>query len=265
MPNPDSIQSELSLHGFRVGSVPYLNAAPLTYGVEDQIRFLPPSQLAKELHSGHLDAALVSITEVIFHSGYHALDEFAILSRGPVYSVVLSHQDPFNAISQVHLDPASCTSVQLLRGLMALKGQTPAWAKLHSYEEAVHKKNVLLIGNPAIDFRRSHPERPIWDLGAAWAEMIGDPFVYAVWAIRTDRAQSELPSKLAAIARRGWRALETIRSTRIEYDEPFRRAYLGGYIQYDLDDAAKRGAARFGELVAQSDELGISPIQWVKG
>ncbi|HSH95469.1 MAG TPA: hypothetical protein VK968_15105, partial [Roseimicrobium sp.] len=37
---------EDSLAPFRVGSVPYLNSVPLTRGLEKEICFLPPSQLA---------------------------------------------------------------------------------------------------------------------------------------------------------------------------------------------------------------------------
>ena len=37
---------ENSLAGFKVGSVPYLNAVPLTRGLEEEIIFAPPSELA---------------------------------------------------------------------------------------------------------------------------------------------------------------------------------------------------------------------------
>ena len=57
---------EDSLGPFRVGSVPYLNAAPLTRGLEEQILFAPPAELARRLRRDELDAALVSITEVLF-------------------------------------------------------------------------------------------------------------------------------------------------------------------------------------------------------
>src|SRR5213595_3966753 len=58
---------ENSLAPFRVGSVPYLNAVPLTRGLEEQIIFVPPSELAERLRRDELDAALVSITEVLFN------------------------------------------------------------------------------------------------------------------------------------------------------------------------------------------------------
>src|SRR5882762_8845004 len=58
---------EQSLAPFRVGSVPFLNAAPLVRGIEDQIVVATPSKLAQMLQKDELDAGLVSITEVLFH------------------------------------------------------------------------------------------------------------------------------------------------------------------------------------------------------
>ena len=40
----------------RIGSVPYLNSAPLTFGIEGETEFLPPSRLAKRLRAGALVA-----------------------------------------------------------------------------------------------------------------------------------------------------------------------------------------------------------------
>src|SRR5688572_4476478 len=64
---------EQSLKPFRVGSVPYLNAVPLTRGLEDEIRFVTPSKLADLLQRDELDAALVSVTEVLFKDRYDVL------------------------------------------------------------------------------------------------------------------------------------------------------------------------------------------------
>ena len=62
----------------RVGSVPYLNAVPLTRGIEQQIVFLPPAQLGEMLRADKLDAALVSVTEVLFNDRYDVLDGVAV-------------------------------------------------------------------------------------------------------------------------------------------------------------------------------------------
>src|SRR5438552_13562678 len=76
-----------SLAPFRVGSVPYLNAVPLTRGLEDEIQFVPPSKLGEMLRVDQLDAALLSITEVLLSDRYDVLDGIAIASLGEVKSV----------------------------------------------------------------------------------------------------------------------------------------------------------------------------------
>src|SRR5881628_650340 len=89
-------ESELenSLAPFRVGSVPYLNAVPLTRGLEEQIIFVPPSELAEKLRGDELDAALVSVTEVLCNDRYDVLDKVAVASLGEVKSVFLAHRRP---------------------------------------------------------------------------------------------------------------------------------------------------------------------------
>src|SRR5687768_18623391 len=67
-----------SLKPLRVGSVPYLNAVPLTRGLEDEIRFYTPAKLAELLRRDELDAGLVSVTEVLFNDRYDVLDGVAI-------------------------------------------------------------------------------------------------------------------------------------------------------------------------------------------
>ena len=79
---------------FRIGSVKYLNAVPLTRGIESEIIFATPAKLAEMLRRDELDAALVSITEVLLNDRYDILDGIAIASLGEVYSVLLAHRKP---------------------------------------------------------------------------------------------------------------------------------------------------------------------------
>src|SRR5215475_9476513 len=57
---------ESSLAPFRVGSVEYLNAVPLTRGLEEEWIFATPSKLAQMLRRDELDAGLVSVVDVLF-------------------------------------------------------------------------------------------------------------------------------------------------------------------------------------------------------
>src|SRR5512133_2161831 len=110
---------ESSLGEFRVGSVKYLNAVPLTRGLEDEVIFATPSELAKLLRRDELDAALVSVVEVLFQDRYDIVDGIAIASLGEVQSVLLAHRKPIEEIREVYCDTASLTSVELLRVLLA--------------------------------------------------------------------------------------------------------------------------------------------------
>lgn len=252
-------ESELqdSLKPFRVGSVPYLNAVPLTRGLEDEVEFIPPSQLAEKLRRGDLDAALVSITEVLQHDGYDILDGIAVASLGEVLSVFVAHRKPLEEMREVHCDPASLTSVNLLRVLLAEKGLKPEFKVLSSYEAASQHDHVLLIGNAAIDFARSQTGYEIWDLGTAWFEMTKLPFVYAVWALRRGVENGRLRRLLREARDFGMDTLENLINSRTEYDLDFRKDYLGWHIHYHLGADEKRGVQRFIELM---EKHGLGPV-----
>lgn len=254
---------ENSLAPFRVGSVPYLNAVPLTRGLEGQIEFIPPAQLAEKLRRGDLDAALVSITEVLFHDGYDVLDGIAVASLGEVFSVFLAHRVPLEQVKEVFCDTASLTSVNLLRVLLAERGLKPEFKPLPSYAEAGQHDAVLLIGNPAIEFRRAPHTHEIWDLGAAWFELTQLPFVYAVWALRRRPDNERLRRLLREAKDFGMDTLDYLISSRTDYDLDFRRDYLGWHIHYHLGADEKRGISKFVELLRKHLPEPVFPPRFV--
>ena len=246
-------QLERSLAPFRVGSVGYLNAAPLTRGIEDEVVFATPARLAEMLRRDELDAGLVSITEVLFHDRYDVLDGIAIASLGEVLSVFLAHRRPLEEAKEIFCDPASLTSVNLLKVLLAERGLHPEFKPLPDYASATERDFVLLIGNPALDFRRAPHSYEIWDLGAAWFELTQLPFVYAVWALRRGVENAELRRQLAEAKDFGLDTLDHIIRNRTEYDEALRQDYLGWHIHYHLGTDEKRGLAKFIELLRKHD------------
>ena len=240
---------ERSLAPFRVGSVGYLNAAPLTRGLEDEVIFTTPAKLAEMLRRDELDAALVSTTEVLFNDRYDVLDGIAIASLGEVLSVFLAHRRPLEAAKEIFCDTASLTSVNLLKVLLAERGLRPEFKPLPDYAVAGEQDFVLLIGNPALDFRRASHPHEIWDLGAAWFELTQLPFVYAVWALRRGVENVELRRQLTEAKDFGLDTLDHIIRNRTEYDEALRQDYLGWHIHYHLGTDEKRGLAKFIELL----------------
>ena len=96
---------------------------------------------------------------------------------------------------------------------------------------------------------RAPHEHEIWDLGAAWSELTGLPFVYAVWALRRGIDHTTLRRQLREAKDFGLDTLDAIIHDRSEYDYEFRKDYLGWHIHYHLGTDEKRGLAKFVELL----------------
>lgn len=240
---------EQSIVPFRVGSVAYLNAVPLTRGLEDQVTFATPAELASLLRRDELDAALVSVVEVLFNDRYDILDGIAIASLGEVKSVLLAHRHPLEEAREIYCDPASLTSVELVRVLLAERGIKAEFKVLPSYDFAALPDYALLIGDRALDLLLGPHTHEIWDLGAAWYEQMKLPFVYAVWALRRGIENSALRRYLREARDFGLDTLDSIIRSRTDYTQEFRQDYLGWHIHFHLGSDEKRGLVRFMELL----------------
>lgn len=236
-------------HPMRIGSVPYLNAVPLTRGIEGEVTYLEPSRLAERLRAGELDAALVSVTEVLFEDRYEVLDGIGVCSLGEVRSVFLAHRGPLAEIREVYCDPASLTSVSLLRVLLVERGLHPEFRPLTTGAKEPLPGPALLIGDRALEFALAPHDHEIWDLGAAWFELTRLPFVYAVWALQRGADNLELRRHLREARDFGLDTLDAIIADRPEFTYEFRKDYLGWHIHYHLRSDEKRGLARFIELL----------------
>jgi chorismate dehydratase len=242
---------------FRIGSVQYLNAVPLTRGIESEIIFATPAELAEMLQRDELDAALVSTAEVLLTDRYDILDGIAIASLGEVYSVLLAHRRPLAELKEIYYHTASLSGLNLLKVLLAERGLKPEFKPLPDPQKAAEHDAVLLIGDPAIDFQRAPHEHEIFDLGTAWYELTNLPFVFAVWALRRGIENKELRRELLEAKQFGLETLDYLIETREEYDEDFRRDYLGWHVHYHLASDEKRGIAKFAELLQKH---GLGPV-----
>lgn len=176
----------------RIGCVKYLNARPLIHGWEGNVDFDHPSGLCNKLADGKLDVALVSSFEFLRNPIYSIVDDVSISSDGSVHSVVVAHRGELGDIEEIELDPASETSANLLRCLIAELGLHPRLESTNSQRVVVgnrytiHKAR-LFIGDQAIRFRQQYAnEFSFWDLGEQWRKLVGLPFVYALWLVRPE-------------------------------------------------------------------------------
>ena len=248
---------EQSLAPFRVGSVEYLNAVPLTRGIEDQIVFATPARLAELLRRDELDAALVSTAEVLMTDRYDILDGIAIASLGEVYSVLLAHRRPLGEVKEIYCHAASLSGLNLLKVLLAERGLKPEFKPLADPRQAAEHEAALLIGDPAIDFQRAPHEHEILDLGTAWFELTNLPFVFAVWALRRGIDNSALRRQLRCAKDFGVDTLDWIIRNRTEYDYDFRKDYFDWHIHYHLGEDERRAIFKFAELLRKH---GLGPV-----
>jgi len=235
----------------RLGSVPYLNARPLHWTIREPVTFLEPNVLAAELADGRLDAGLVPIFSILDNAdAYHVVDGYAIGSLNIVYSVVLSHVLPVVRLKTVALDPASMTSNHLARVLLQKYYRiTPSYV---SADEAADAQ--VIIGDPAIAYRQSHPNERFLDLSQSWHSHTGLPFVFAAWAIRRDARDAKgIARELREAAAAGLQQRSAMART------PFENRYLNDYLYYHLNMPQKRAIEKFAADLVEIGLLARAP------
>jgi chorismate dehydratase len=233
------------LRTLRVGCVKYLNSVPLIHDFDGPVTFEHPSVLARMLHENALDVALVPVFEALRHPGYRLVDGASIASDGAVFSVFLAYRGELAAVRKVALDPASLSSAHLLRVLLA---------EYHDLrpEYGGEGDARLLIGNQAIEFRLD-PANADWrilDLGAEWKRCTGLPFVFALWALRSDvpRAAAD---ELRELKDCGVRQIPQIVENEDFFTPEVRRCYLTEHIRFDVGAAGREAIRRYGEMLGR--------------
>ena len=247
----------------RLGAVDYLNARPLIYGLELEtdlfaLRFDVPSKCAALLHEGSIDVGMIpSIEYLRGTSPYLVVPGLGIVSDGPVASVALFSRLPIARARTIALDTSSRTSSGLVRVLCREAfGIDPEFRPMApSIDEMLGRCDAaLLIGDPALYLDAAAAGLTKTDLGEAWTELTGLPFVWAFWAGRAGAVGPRQVAALTAARDEGVRASDRIADA---YCGPGRaalgRAYLRDNIRYTLDDRAATGLRCYFELAEQHE------------
>ncbi len=248
----------------RVGVVRYLNAKPLYYGLAERlpgVRLIMdlPSRLAQKLEAGELDVALIPSIEY-FRGGetgrYAVLPGFAIAAHGAVRSVKLLCRVPIERIERLALDEGSRTSQALaLIWLSERHGVCPSQVELLPIGMPVEESTadaVLLIGDRAMQ-DPGGPFVEVVDLGQAWREMTGLPFVFALWVARSGIDLGGLPDALAASRSEGLRNTDKIArkyGPGLGLDTSTCVDYLTNVLSYELGESELAGLREFARLGA---------------
>ncbi|HEV3122802.1 MAG TPA: menaquinone biosynthesis protein [Isosphaeraceae bacterium] len=253
----------------RVGAVSYLNAKPLCYGLQERapgvrLEMDVPSRLADRLADGELDVALIPSIEYYRGAGrgYEILPGFAIAAKGPVRSVKLFSRVPFHRIERLALDAGSRTSQALARVWLDARHKVrPERVELLPMgvpPEESTADAVVLIGDRSMGVCEDGFCEVV-DLGEAWFEWTGLPFVFALWVARAGVSLGDLPEVLARCRSEGLAHAQELAEThgpRLGLDAASCFDYLTRVLSYDLGEPELAGLRRFAELAA---ELGLAP------
>ena len=243
-----------------VGSVSYLNAKPLIYGFEkgmmqDAIELVidHPAAIAKQLLEDKIDIGLVPVAIIPLLKEYHIVSDYCIGSDGEVASVCLFSNVPLEEIETILLDYQSKTSVALLKILLKEHWNiSPVLVEAtESYEKNIAGTTAgLVIGDRA--FKQRLESTYIYDLGLAWKQMTGLPFVFAAWV-----SNKEFPAAFKTDFNKANEAgLNDIESViqEINYDLFDMNAYFSKNISYRLDTLKVDGLALFLKYISNREE-----------
>jgi chorismate dehydratase len=240
-------RNAVTLSNLRIGCVKYLNARPLIRGWPAPVTLDHPAALCRSLAQGELDVALVSSVEFLRNPIYQVVNGISISSAGPVYSVVVAHAGALSEITEIDLDPAAETSVNLLKCLLAESGLSPRLVRA-SIAPLGPDRARLLIGDQAIQFRQEHVDQfKFWDLGEQWQKLVQLPFVYALWLVRPEVANArEVADELRSLRDANLRHLDDLIA---EQENPeFCGRYYREHLRFSFGAREQEGLRMFQAL-----------------
>ncbi|MCP4707311.1 MAG: menaquinone biosynthesis protein [Planctomycetes bacterium] len=179
---------------FSVYAVSYFNTRPLIHNLDQNplinLKVAPPAQLAQTINKGLAHAALIpSIDYQLSQRQWIILPVAAIGTRREVLTVRIFSCLPIDQIQILYCDTESHTSVALVQIIWHLMFNKKLTIKPLTTESSALPA-VLLIGDKVIPHLNHWPYE--FDLGHAWTEITGLPFVFAFWAAPADQKLDEL-------------------------------------------------------------------------
>ncbi len=235
----------------------YLNTKPLIYGFEqgmmkEEVDWMIdyPSNIAELLQNGQVDIGLVPVAVIPTLKEYHIISDFCIGCDGEVVTVCLFSDVPLAEIETILLDYQSLTSVALLKILLKAHWNISpnlVEAKI-GFEKEIHGKTAgLVIGDRAFQQRKQH--QYIYDLGTAWKEMTGLPFVFAAW-VANKKLPEEFVISFNNSTAKGFEHINEI-SAALNFQEYDMLHYYNNNINYRLDNTKQSGLELFLKYLKQ--------------
>lgn len=253
---------------FRVGSVSFLNATPLIYGLTEladvRLSLEVPSRLLDGLRQGRYDVALLPVIDYQRLPGLRLLASGGIGCDGPTLTVRLFSAAPFERVRTLACDTDSHTSVALARIIFAERfGFVPEFVPLS--RDVNGSSARLLIGDKVVsDEPRGLPHQ--LDLGEAWKQLTGLPFVFAAWMARGEADLGDLPRRLERAKSEGLAHVDEIiarEAPRRGWPADVACRYLTQFLKFDIGPAQLEAIERFHALAWKHGVLAGPPAPLV--
>lgn len=264
----------------RVACVQYLNTAPLVEGLEklEGLTLIPavPADIAPMVRAGEADVGLASVVDAVGDPELAILPAGMIGCDGPTLTVRLFSTGPLEHVTTVAADADSHTSVALARVLLAerfgvtpqivpfdAKERVPLEGKTIEQDDDGWPQCLLLIGDKVVTHSPPAVRYPQQlDLGEAWRELSGLPFVYAAWQCRADALEDDAGRRRMALASAMLDRQRRHNQTRLDWliqkwapkarwPVDLAQRYIGELLRYDLGDREREAVLKFFELCAR--------------
>jgi cyclic dehypoxanthinyl futalosine synthase len=252
-----------------IAGVSYLNARPILDPLEREpyrnrfsVERVVPAEVARKVAEGEAALGLIPVAAAATLGDLEFVRGIAIAARGPVRSVLLVSQVPIEQVRVIELDLSSRTSVVLARLLVARRCKNEPGYVGKSYDPLLGpapgpSTASLIIGDRALAVRGAFPH--VLDLGEAWLEWTGLPFVFAAYGARAatsiSRADQQLLRDALALGLGERRTIAEAHALVSSIDAATGHAYLTEAIHFDFGDDERRGLDRFFEEAARAGLL----------
>jgi chorismate dehydratase len=233
------------------------------YGIEksaiiDEIDLIIdyPSKIAAMLLHNEIDIGLVPVAVIPEMKEYYYCTDYCIGCKGEVASVCLFSDWPIDRVKRILLDYQSKTSVQLAKIL--LKKYWKLSPELIDAKEDFRAQiredtAALVIGDRALEQRLATVH--IYDLGYAWKELTGLPFVFAAW-VSNKKLNDDFIKRFNAANKFGLENINALLNT-LRYTVYDLRQYYTKRINYHFDEEKRKGLDLFLAYLAQSTNKAV--------
>jgi len=244
------------MNPIKISAVSYLNTKPFLLGLkksnlinEVDLSLDIPSETARKLLTGEVNLGLVPVGIIpqLAANSYHIVSNYCIGTLGKVRTVCLYSQQPLSKIKTILLDHHSCTSVRLVKVLCEQYWQIqPKFIPAKKGFEATIFGNTagVIIGDRTIEWEDKFAY--VYDLGEAWKQFTGLPFVFAAW-IATQKLPFDFEQKLNQAFQFG---IQNIASVAQHFQSFYKSKfnvyhYLTNHIDYHLDNKKRQALQLF--------------------